>query len=859
MPPSKDETTPIRRQYLDLKAKHTGAILFFRLGDFYETFDGDAELISRELEIVLTSRPVGKDSRVPMAGVPHHAADGYIARLIERGYRVAIAEQIGSEPVNGLVPREVRRVVTPGTVLEPGMLDAARPNYLAALVLTPTACGLSFVDISTGEYRATQLAGVLELERELARLLPREVLIAEGSEAPQRNGSYNPVYSKLPAYRFELANARQALLSQLKTPSLAGHGLEDKPLAARAAGAILSYLRETQPATLPQLTNLSHYSTSMYMALDDVTRRNLELAEPLRRDAQRRAGPAPTLLGVLDRTQTAMGARTLRAWVSQPLLERAAINERLDRVAVLHADALLRARIREALKNMPDMERLSNRALGGIATPKELLSLRAAAMQAGALVLELTGNPAVPAAFGLPADVSTLRDVVRVIGNALKEQGDEDGFIAPGHSDELDGIHFAVRDAKGWVANLERVERERSGIRSLKVGYNKVFGYYIEITHANTSEVPADYIRKQTLANAERYITPQLKEYETLILNADERVLELEKRLLSELNSVVGAHAPALLACAQAIARLDIAAALAETAARNKYSRPNLNEENRLSVTAGRHPVIEQLLNEIPFTPNDIQLDVAARIWVITGPNMSGKSSFMRQVALIVLMAQIGSFVPALAADLPIVDRIFTRIGAQDELTAGNSTFMVEMVETANILRHCTPRSLVVLDEIGRGTSTYDGLAIAWSVIEFLHNHPEHNAFTLFATHYHELIALADTLQHVRNFNVAVSDENDKIVFLHKVIPGGADRSYGVHVAELAGLPGSVIARAKSLLRQLEAGTIGHAPATPREPAPQLALFAEESPALAQLRALDPNSMSPIEALTVLFELKKMA
>ena len=867
---SEASVTPIRRQYLELKRKYADCILFFRLGDFYETFDADAELVARELDVVLTSRPVAKDARIPMAGVPHHAAENYIARLIARGYRVAIADQVGSEAINGLVPREVRRVITPGTVVEPGMLEANRPSYLAAVVgggwtagddapegrLRPAgeSIGIAYCDITTGEFQATQLGSQVELERELARVQPREVVVPEGAPiAPPAEARF-PI-TPLPAYRFELSNARQTLLDHFRVSTLQGFGLEERPAALRAAGAIVCYLRETQPAALRQLTEVRTYSTAQFMGLDAVTRRNLELLEPIRAPAGAGKG-APTLLGVLDKTHTPMGARLLRTWLSQPLLDRDAIEERLARVETLFGDALLRAKLREALKNMPDLERLTTRVVSSIATPRDLLNLRAACaqiLQIGDWQLEILGLQLQPL-------LSPLRSAVDLIGAAIKDEPDDDGFIRPGFSAELDGVCLAARDAKTWVAGLERAERERTGIKSLKVGYNKVFGYYIEVTHAHRDAVPGDYIRKQTLTNAERYITPQLKEYETLILNADERIAEIERRLLIEVNQTLAGHARALFEAAQTIAQLDVAAALAEVAARNDYCRPRFNDEGRIEIRDGRHPVIEQLLREVPFTPNDTHLDRDAHILLITGPNMSGKSSYMRQVALIVLMAQVGSYVPARQADLCIVDRIFTRIGAQDELTAGQSTFMVEMVETANILHHCTPRSLVILDEIGRGTSTYDGLAIAWAVIEYLHNHPERRPMTLFATHYHELIRLADVLPHVRNYNVAVSEEGGQIVFLHKEIEGGADRSYGIHVAQLAGLPPAVVHRAQDVLRELEeagardAGARHGASAQPT----QLPLFAQSSPVLEKLKALDPNTLSPLEALTALYELKKL-
>ncbi|MBX7212505.1 MAG: DNA mismatch repair protein MutS [Thermoflexales bacterium] len=858
------DATPIRRQYLELKAKHPDCILFFRLGDFYETFDADAELIARELGVTLTSRPVGKDVRVPLAGVPHHAVEGYLARLIERGYRVAMADQIGDEAVNGLVPREIRRVVTPGTVVEPRMLEAGQANYLAALVGAGSGgpMGLAYCDITTGEFMATQLDSEIEVERELARVRPRELLVPEESafgaaEAATRVGP-RPNATPYPAYRFEIGNARQAVLGHYKVGSLHGFGLDEQPQALRAVGGILAYLREMQPAALRQLGELRSYSTARFMALDAVTRRNLEVSESLRG-----RGKQGSLLGVLDRTETPMGARLLRAWLAQPLLDRAEIEQRLTRVDAFYGDALLREKSRDGLRGLPDLERLATRIVGDLATPKELLNLRDglrryAELPAAALACVADESAGDGLAGRLEATVGLITAAIRATD--AEGESEVEGFIRPGYSAELDGIAQDARVAKAWVANLERVERERTGIKSLKVGYNKVFGYYLEITHANRDAAPADYIRKQTLTNAERYITPQLKEYETLILNADGRIAELERGLLVDLRQKLSAYAKDIMLAAGLAARVDVAMALADVAARNGYTRPTLTDEDVIEIVDGRHPVIEQLLAEIPFTPNDCRMDADARILVITGPNMSGKSSYMRQIALICLLAQIGAYVPARAARLRVVDRIFTRIGAQDELTAGQSTFMVEMVETAAILRHCTPRSLVVLDEIGRGTSTYDGLAIAWSVIEFLHNHPDRRAFTLFATHYHELIKLADRLPHVRNLNVAVSDEAGEVVFLHKVVDGGADRSYGIHVAQLAGIPSGVLHRAQDILRDLEEGKgRGRALDATRRAASQTpSLFAPDSPALARLRELDPNALSPIEALTALFELKKL-
>jgi len=885
-----DEITPIRRQYLQIKARHPDAIVFFRLGDFYETFDEDAEAAARELDLVLTSRPVSKGQRVPMAGVPYHAVEGYIARLIEKGYRVAIAEQVGDVTGKGLVAREVTRVVTPGTVVEPALLEEKRPNYLAALVFEEGHAGLAYADITTGEFATTQLdAG--EVEQELARLQPRECLVPgdqgsgigdQGTGVPDHRSlitdhlSLIPVHvTPLPAYRFEPGAARQALLDHFGVATLDGFGCAGKPLAMQAAGAIIYYLRETQKGALAQVVGLSTYSTARFMTLDAATRRNLELAETIRERKVR-----GSLLGVLDQTLTAMGARLLRARLAQPLLDRTELEARLDEVQAFCEDTLLRGRVRETLKNVPDLERLTNRVLAGVATPRDLVGIRRTLEVVPELVATLKQDagcrmqdvrdrqvsestlvslPPASCLLHLASSLDPCEGVAALIASAIVDDPpaspSEGGVIRPGFSAELDSIVTAARDAKGWVASLEARERARTGIKNLKVGYNKVFGYYIEVTKANLSGVPDDYIRKQTLVNAERFITPELKEYEALILNAGERQAEVETRLFKDVCQQVGARGGALLQTARALAQLDVATALAEVAVQSRYVRPALTDENVLEIVAGRHPVVEQALQGEPFVPNDLALDNDERILVITGPNMAGKSVFIRQIALIVLMAQMGSFVPADRARIGLVDRIFTRIGAQDEVASGQSTFMVEMVETANILNHATLRSLLILDEVGRGTSTYDGLSIAWAVVEYLHNHPERRARTLFATHYHELTEMAERLPAVRNYNLAVVEEGNRVVFLHKVVPGGADRSYGIHVAQLAGVPRPVIHRAEELLAQLESGQFR--PGTPAPEPFQPVLFADEHPVVEAVRALDVSAMTPLEAINALYELQQ--
>ncbi len=903
-------TTPMRSQYLALKKQYPDIVLFFRLGDFYETFDDDARLVASVCDVVLTSRPVGDDQRVPLAGVPYHAVDTYIAKLINAGYKVAIAEQIGNEPPKGekLVPRIVRRVVTPGTLVEPGLLSEKRNNYVVAMVLDSDQtgrvlrAGLAYADITTGEFAVTEIAddadALRRVTEELSRLAPAELLYpAKDPRWAQRSGGAGErgsigaegdasrprsvdrphhaadvllpqiaqAYHITPyaAWRFEETTAWQALLEHFLAGSLAGFGCDDKPLAVRAAGGLLQYLQETQKDSLPQLTGLCTYSTAEFMTLDEATRRNLELTESLRGGSTQ-----GSLLGVLDVTLTPMGGRLLRKWLSQPLLAVATIEARLDAVATWHQDGALRAELRQVLRGFGDLERWTNRCAQGIALPRDLVGIREALARVARL--QVTGSRLTAEVVGdadlqhSTLDLQPCPDIATLLAQAIADEPPATlatpGVIRPGFSAELDGIHLATRDAKSWIAGLESVERARTGIKSLKVGYNKVFGYYIEVTTANAALVPADYIRKQTLVNAERYITPDLKEYESLVLNAEERILELEGQLFRSVLAQIATAAPRLLETAAGVAKLDVAAALAEVAEANRYVRPILADDGTIDIKAGRHPVVEKFLTSEPFTPNDAYLSPEQAIVILTGPNMAGKSTALRQVALIVLLAQIGAFVPADSAHIGLVDRIFTRIGASDEIARGQSTFMVEMVEAANILHHATSRSLLILDEIGRGTSTYDGLAIAWAVVEYIHNHPGLRAKTLFATHYHELTDLAERLPHVVNFNVAVAEQGDTVVFLHKIVPGAADRSYGVHVAQLAGLPKPVIVRAQEILADLEAsGAAGPRRSVLPATLHQLQLFSVEDPVIAELRALDVNALSPLAALNKLYELQQRA
>ena len=854
MPKNKSKVTPVRRQYLEIKRQYPDALLFFRLGDFYETFDADAEIVARELEIVLTSRNVAKGVRVPMAGIPHHAMENYVGKLIHKGYHVAVAEQVGAEPVQGLMPRKVVRVITPGTLVEPGLLPGDANNYLACAVLHDGRAGVAYADITTGEFAATELQAADirgALRAELIRLRPAEILHPEGQTIPNGLPGHLTPWSD---WRFELARCETALKDQFQVSTLDGFGVRSLPLAVRAAGAVVQYLAETQPAALKLLGGLSAYSTAEFMTLDAATRRNLELTETLRGGAV-----AGSLLGVLDHTVTPMGRRLIRQWVSKPLLNVDAIRERQDGVDFFFNDGMLRAEMRTALRPLGDLERLTNRISGGAAQPRDLVAARNTLRQLPALkgILPPEAAPiaAILEAFHLcQAEFSLLESAIeqdppQTLGNL--------GIIRPGFSPELDGVLESSRHAREWIANLEAVERKRTGIKTLKVGYNKVFGYYIEVTKAQANTVPEDYIRKQTLVNAERYITPEMKEYEALVLNAEERIKEIERRLFHEVCARLSVSAARLLETARALAQLDVLAALAEAAAINGYARPEVVDDDVFEVRGGRHPVVEHALTGGGrFVPNNTAFAEDARIHIITGPNMSGKSTYLRQTALIALMAQMGSFVPADAARIGLVDRIFTRIGAQDEIHAGQSTFMVEMVEMANILNHATPRSLLVLDEIGRGTSTYDGVSIAWAVIEYLHNHPNLRAKTLFATHYHELTQLADLLPGVANFNVAVSEADGDVVFLHTIVSGGADRSYGIHVAQLAGMPRPVIQRAGEILQELEASS-GRAVKVDIQAAQQLSLFPETNPLVAEIASLDLNTLSPIEALNRLYEWRR--
>jgi len=841
--------TPLRKQYLRVKEKYPEAIVFFRLGDFYETFDEDAKVASRELDVVLTSREMGKGQRVPMAGIPHHALDNYLAKLINRGHKVAICEQL-TPPGKGLVERDVIRVVTPGTVVEPNLLESKSNNYLASLVIEGEQAGIAYVDISTSEFATTQLPAE-NFMPELERLQPSEVLISEGTD----DYAHLPfTISRLDDYWFDPEIAREALLEHFNVATLEGYGCALLPLAIKAAGALIHYVKETQKETLPHLNKLVTYSTDSFMTLDGQTIRNLELFQ-----GGRWGETGRSLLSVIDLSKTAMGGRLLRNWLGHPLLDLTILNQRQDTVAWFHQDSLARRRVTSLLSDIADLERLVNRVSSGRVMPRELLALHSSLETVPDLKVAMTDADTVN---WLNAELKPCPDIVDLIARAIADDPgnlEQGGVIREGFSPELDEIRHNSQQAKQYLAGLEQRERQRTGIKSLKVGYNRVFGYYIEVSRANLNLVPSDYIRKQTLAEAERFYTPELKEYESLILNAQEKIADMETTIFNQVCQQISAVGVQILATAGAIAQIDALSSLAEVASHHGYIKPTLNNDDIIDIKGGRHPIVERSIGSDNFVPNDTYLcNENTQLIILTGPNMSGKSTYLRQVALIILLAQIGSFVPADTANVGIVDRIFTRIGAQEDLAAGQSTFMVEMTEAANILNNATPRSFIILDEIGRGTSTYDGLSIAWAVVEFIHNHPELGAKTLFATHYHELVDLADILPRVKNFNVAVAEEGNKVIFLHRIVPGGTDRSYGIHVAQLAGLPKSVIARAQEVLDELENHPSKKGKVSRYKTSLQIPLFSQHSILVDEIGRLEIDSMSPLEAITKLYELKRI-
>jgi DNA mismatch repair protein MutS len=844
--PGLDVSTPLMQQYREIKARHKDAILFFRMGDFYETFEGDAEVASRALGLTLTSRNNGSAAEIPLAGVPVKAAATYIKRLVERGFRVAICEQVEDPKLaKGIVRREVIEVVTPGAVMSDDLLEERANTFLVAVASDGAQAGLAAADLSTGEL-VLETATTADLAATLERYRPSEVVVAEGAAALAPSAA---LVTRREAWEFDPALAAEDLARRFDLASLDGLGLgASDALAIGAAGALLRYLGELQPGGLPQIRRPAVRRAEGRLFLDAMTRRNLELVESLRPE-----GAEATLLAVVDHTVTPMGARLLRQWLLAPLTDVAAIAARHDAVGTLAADEGRRTALREALDGVRDLERLGAKAAARRATPRDLGALRVSFERLPRALAELRDLYGLDRSFDLLSDLAA-RLAAALVDHPPAALGDGDA-IRPGHSPALDDLR-ALRDGgRSYIASLQTRERSRTGIGSLKVGYNKVFGYYIEITKANKDAVPPDYERRQTLTGAERYVTPELKDYEAKVLGAEEEIARLEERLFGELRDVAGAAIRRIQDTADRVATADTLASLAHAAARNQYVRPEVHDGFALEIEASRHPVVERVMPREAFIPNDVRLDAEHQIMIVTGPNMAGKSTVLRQVGLAVVLAQAGSFVPARAARLGVVDRLFTRVGASDDLARGQSTFMVEMSETAAILHNATRRSLVLLDEIGRGTSTYDGVAIAWAVAEHLHERL--GCKTIFATHYHELTQLADRFARIVNFNVAVHESGDEIIFLHRLRPGGADRSYGIHVGRLAGLPAEVVARAQEVLRTLEAG---HRVAAAPSQADQLALFApQEDPVLADLKALDLDGLTPREALQRLADLQRRA
>ena len=843
--------TPIRRQYLQIKAKHQDAILLFRLGDFYEAFDDDARLLARELDIALTSKPMGKDMRVPLAGIPHYVLEKHLATLISRGHRVAICEQTSSFPIKDddgkrLIQREVVRTVTAGTVIEPQLLDSKSNNYLVSFISDGHRAGIAYADISTGDFAATEIENKDALS-ELQRLSPAEIVIAE-TQAAFSNRDLPQFITRMDAGIFTFENARKTLFKHFHTKTLQPFGLESSPLAVSAAGALISYLHITQGEAAEQLTRLTSYAFDQYMRLDANTLRSLEIFE---------SSTGASLLAVIDRTRTAMGGRLLRKWLRQPLLDCAEIYRRQEHIAWFAENTELRVRIREILADIKDLERLSGRAKANYISAYELRAF-GKSLELIPRVKEILRTDTVR--FGqILTHLPECLPIVALIENGISDDlpsrsNDQTGIIRTGFSADLDKLRDTLKNGKGFLAEMEKREREKTGIKSLRVGFNKVFGYYIEVTKPNLHLVPDAYSRKQTLIPAERYITLELKEHESLVIHAQERISELETGLFRQICASVGKHRSEVLLAASTLAYLDAICSLADTAETNNFVRPTVNETSLLRIKNGRHAVIEKILfrDEAEFIPNDAALggNGAPQIALITGPNASGKSTFLRQIALIVLLAQIGSFVPADEAVIGICDRIFTRIGLYDKIGSGESTFMTEMIETAEILHHATPNSLILLDELGRGTSTYDGLAVARSVLEFIHNHPKLKTRTLFATHYHELAELEELLPRLENFYFIIEEKNAKLTFKYKIAKGTALKSYGVYVSKLAGLPKPVVRRAEQLLLQYDkqSGT---------EKASNL-LQNTQNELEKKLSEIDTDSLSPVEALMKLYELKKL-
>jgi len=862
------ELTPMMKQYLEIKRDNPDSILFFRLGDFYEMFADDARTASRELDLTLTSRDKdpnkSAEERIPMCGIPYHASEAYIARLVGKGYKVAICEQM-EDPAKtkGLVKRDIIRVVTPGTVIDAASLDDKSSNFICGIYMDSQAAGVAFCDITTGKAHLTAFAGKDALQHvinELGRFDPAEAILNDG--AYSETALVDTLREKFRC-RVENGGNRRFLLREAENNIRLQFGEEAQqnlpagnPAAAMALGGLLHYLYETQKTDLSHINTLDYYEEGRFMELDLTARRNLELTETLR--SKEKKG---SLLWVLDKTKTPMGARCIRSWLERPLLSVTAINRRSSAVAALVDNTIAREELIAAMTGLGDMERLIGRIVYGTAGGRDMASLRAAIEKLPAVREQLAGFAGGRLAE-LTAALDTLDDIGGAIADAICDEPPfsvrEGGFIRDGYHEEVDRLRHILKNGKGIMAEMEAQEKERTGIRTLKIGYNKVFGYYIEVSKSFTDQVPETYIRKQTLVNGERYITQELKELENTILTASERVVALEFELFTQLRVAISQQAARIQATAAAVAEVDALASFAAVAVRNNYCRPDVDESGVIEIHDGRHPVVERVLKDSLFVPNDTFMgEKEGRVAIITGPNMAGKSTYMRQVALIVLMAQMGSFVPASSARIGVTDRIFTRIGASDDLSAGQSTFMVEMTEVADILRHATKNSLLILDEIGRGTSTFDGMSIARAVVEYCADKRVLGAKTLFATHYHELTELEDTLPGAVNYNIAVKTRGEDITFLRKIIPGGADRSYGIEVAKLAGLPDKVVQRAKKVLRELETEN-GVQYVAARKEEDQVSLTAMgEGEVLDALRRCQPDTLTPIEAMTLLYELKQ--
>ncbi len=869
------------QQYMKTKEEYPDCILFYRLGDFYEMFFDDAKTVSRELELTLTGKSCGLEERAPMCGVPYHAVDGYLSRLVSKGYKVAICEQMEDPALaKGLVKREVVRIVTPGTNLNAQALDESRNNYIMSIVYVSDRFGVSFADVTTGDYFVTELDSARKLTDEIAKITPRELvcneaLFVSGVDLDDLKERLGITLYSLDNWYFDDELCRKEISEHFHVNSLEGLGVQDLDCGVIAAGALLRYLTETQKTSLAHLSKLQPYVTGSYMLIDSSSRRNLELVETLR-EKQKRG----SLLWVLDRTKTAMGARTLRGYIEQPLIDRDEIEKRLSTIEELNSQLITRDELREYLNPIYDLERLIGRISYQSANPRDLIAFKTS-LEMLPPIRTLLAELKSPLLQEILEELDPLTDLCELLDKSIIEDPPisvrEGNMIKDGYNEDVDKYRSARTEGKSWLADIETRERERTGIKNLRVKYNKVFGYYLEVTNSFKDLVPDDYIRKQTLTNAERYITPELKELEDTILGAEEKLTALEYQLFSEVRDHIGFQVLRIQRTAKAVARLDVFTSLAWVAEKNHYVRPKINKRGVIDIRGGRHPVVECMLPGNLFIANDTYLDNNAnRVSIITGPNMAGKSTYMRQTALIVLMAQLGSFVPADSADIGIVDRIFTRVGASDDLASGQSTFMVEMNEVSNILRNATPDSLLILDEIGRGTSTFDGLAIAWAVIEHIADKRLLGAKTLFATHYHELTELEGTMDGVNNYCIAVKEKGDDIVFLRKIVKGGADKSYGIQVAKLAGVPEGVIARAKELVEELsqadisvrakeiaeERRTKAKAKSKTKKydevDLEQISLFdtVKDDDVVRELTELDITNMTPMDAMNTLYRLQ---